>query len=102
MAQLFQYYSRLQGIRGGFGTLPPWGRSLVGIFALPGILLAILSLLLFMVSILALLLLTLPIYRLIQAVTGQRGRVEIPATVGELFAGDLSPGAKRVDVRVVE
>ena len=97
MPDFFQYYGRAQSFRGNLGSLPPWARSIVGFFALPGILLAGLSLLAFIVSILALLLLTLPVYRLLQAVTGGGGRTE-----AAMFDSEPSPGRKQVDVRVVD
>jgi hypothetical protein len=96
MPDFFQYYGRAKSFSGGFGSLPPWARSIVGVFAIPGILLACLSLLAFIVSILALLLLTVPVYRILQAVTGG-GR-----SVGATPDPEPSPGRKQVDVRVVE
>ena len=103
MQDFFRYYGQVRTFGGRFSSLPGWARFIVGVFALPGIALAVLSLLMFMVSILALLLLTLPVYRLLQAVTGSR---QIPASVapnGDGFdLSDASPGRKQVDVRVVE
>ena len=97
MPDFFQYYGRAQSLRGNLGSLAPWARSIVAIFALPGILLAALSLLAFIVSILALLLLTVPVYRILQAVTASGGRPAVAA-----FDPEPSPGRKQVDVRVVE
>jgi hypothetical protein len=95
-------YGRWSSARNGFSTLPPLARLIVMILALPGIALAALSLLLFIVSILALLLLTVPAYRVLSAVTGARP----PAGPGEsgesLFDPEPSPGRKQVEVRVVE
>ena len=102
MVNFFQYYSRVRGIRGGFIGLPSWARLIVGVFALPGILLIGLSLLLFLVSIFALLLLTVPIFRVLTAVTGGRTRAVESNPIESLFNPDPSPGSKRVDVRVVE
>ena len=102
MPAFYQYFDRIQTVRGGFGSLPPWARSIVGFFALPGILLAVLSLLLFLVSILALLLLTVPVYRLLQVVTGSRSAAVDSQPAGSLFDPQGSPGRKQVDVRVVE
>jgi hypothetical protein len=102
MAEFFRYYSSFQNLRGGFGGVPSWARFIVGIFAIPGIVLAGLSLVLFIVSILALLLLTLPVYRLLQIVTGGRVKTPEPNLGGSLFDPQASPGRKQVDVRVVE
>ena len=37
MANAAQYFSQFQTARGGFNTLPPFCRTIVAIFALPGI-----------------------------------------------------------------
>ena len=117
MPDVFQYYGRFQNVRGQFGTLPPWARTVVGVFAIPGILLAGLSLVLFLVSILALFLLTAPVYRLLQVITGGGSIVaagprgpESPIG-GGIWSGmrsgpssgtNESRGRKSVQVRVVE
>jgi hypothetical protein len=72
----FQYFSRVQSIGGRFGSLPPLARLIVGIFALPGIVLLLLSILSGLVSIFVLLLLTVPIYRLLAGVFGVTGPIE--------------------------
>jgi len=95
-------YGRFSKVRGGFSGLPPLARSILLIFALPGILLAALSLVLFIVSILALLLLTAPVYRLLAAVTGGRASTSPPDSGESLFSPEASPGRKQVEVRVVE
>jgi hypothetical protein len=106
MQDFFRYYGQVRTLGGRFTSLPAWGRFIVGVFALPGIALAALSLLMFMVSILALLLLALPVYRLLQAVTGGRHSGAISSTDTDVFdvtnITDPSPGRKQVDVRVVE
>jgi hypothetical protein len=106
MPDFFQYYGRFQNVRGGFGSLPPWARSIVTLFAIPGLLLAGLSLLLLGVSILALFLLTVPVYRLLRRLTGGSGAIAtaspaVPA-FGSMFEAAPSPGRKPVQVRVVE
>jgi hypothetical protein len=93
-------YGRWSNVRGGFSSLPPAGRFLVMAAAVPGILLAVLSVLLFMVSILALLLLTVPVYRIVRAVTGGGSWASESQSVN--FPFDPGPGRKQVDVRVVE
>jgi hypothetical protein len=115
MPDFFQYYGRFQNVRGSFGSLPPWARSIVTFFAVPGLLLAGLSLILLAVSILTLFLLTVPVYRLLQAVTGGRSPAVESATAPMMpgFASSMfstepsasrstSPGRKPVQVRVVE
>lgn len=101
-------HGRWSSVRGGIGQMPGPARFLIGIAALPGIVLAVLSLLLFLVSILALLLLTVPMYRIVQAVTGNRAS-GMPAGGSIATQGDdvfdvtePSPGRKQVDVRVVD
>ena len=103
MFQVFNYYSRFQGFRGQVTGLPGWARLILAIFALPGILLAALSILAFLVSLLALLLLTAPVYRLLMFVTGsgsaeteQQGSATIPTP------GEPSPGRRHIDVTIIE
>lgn len=95
-------YGRWTSVRGGFSSLPPVARFIVMTAALPGILLAILSVLLFLVSILALLLLTVPVYRLVQAVTSGGTVAAGLEPTGSPFDPQPSPGRKQVEVRVVE
>jgi hypothetical protein len=81
--------------------------------AIPGLVLVALSILLLGVSILALLLLTVPAYRLLQALTGSRTTAPhvnpvmtnpFAALFGVMPGGDggPSPGRRQVDVRVVD
>jgi hypothetical protein len=67
-----QYYGQFGGLPNRFRTLPGWARFIVGIAALPGMILAGLSILAFGISILALLLLTVPVYSALQKLTGRR------------------------------
>lgn len=105
MYQVFNYYSRFQGFRGQVTGLPTWARLVLSIFALPGILLAALSILAFLVSLLALLLLTAPVYRLLTYVTGsgtaysarQNNETMPPPPMGE-----PSPGRRHIDVTIIE
>ena len=60
--------ARLNQWRVGIIGWPPWARSILFLLALPGIVLIALSFLALLVSILALLLLTVPAYRLLNAV----------------------------------
>lgn len=92
MIQFTRYYGQFQDFRGTLGGLPGWARMIVGVFALPGLILMGLSILAFVVSLSALLLLTLPVYSLLRSLTGgSRARPEAP----------LSPGAKRVEVTIL-
>lgn len=72
MLKLLQYYGKYQSARGALGGMPGWARAVLLIAALPGILLLLLSVLALCVSLLALLLLTVPVYRLLGAVSGER------------------------------
>ena len=104
MFKLFEYYRRIQGVRGQVLGLPGWARSLIFVAALPGIALIALSILALLVSILALLLLTVPLYRVLKALVGTAA-IDQPTRESEvtLFPGDLtSPGRKKVDVTIIE
>jgi hypothetical protein len=92
MFQYTRYYGQFQDLRGTFGGLPPWARTIVGIFAIPGIVLLILSILAVVVSVLALLLLTLPVYSLLRRLTAGSGRASEAVH---------NPGAKRVEATIV-
>jgi hypothetical protein len=111
MFQVFEYYNRFQGMRGQLIRLPAWARGLIFIAALPGVALIALSLLALLVSILALLLLTVPLYRVLKALTGTAvpAGEQQPTSASDLFGGftapddDLtSPGRKKVDVTIIE
>jgi len=108
------YFARFQTARGGFGSLPPFARSMVTLFALPGIVLLLLSILLGIVSIFVLLLLTVPVYRVLQAVFGSRQPISAAQVQENPFAslfGQMSatggesvnsPGRKQVDSRIID
>ena len=107
MFQVFNYYSRFQGVRGQLGGLPQWARFVLALFALPGILLLGLSILALLVSILALLLLTAPVYRLLMYVTGsgaaeteQQGSAT--TTMPPTPTGEPSPLRRHIDVTIIE
>jgi len=107
MFQVFNYYSRFQGVRGQLGGLPQWARFVLALFALPGILLLGLSILALLVSILALLLLTAPVYRLLLFVTGS-GTPEtdqqdaVSTSESPTGRGEPSPGRRHIDVTIIE
>jgi hypothetical protein len=112
MLQFIRYYGRYQDLRGSFGGLPSWARFLVFVAAVPGVILALLSLLALAVSILALLLLTVPVYRLMVFITGGGRRKAGPeASVSSSPIEDfinsevVQPSEKprrHIDVRIVE
>jgi hypothetical protein len=122
MFQVFQYVGKVQRLRGRMLGLPAWCRAIIFIAALPGALLLSLSILAVLVSILALLLLTVPLYRVFQALFGQAPveQTQVPASpnladlfgamgggmnapVGDNDAPDMvSPGRKKVDVTIIE
>jgi hypothetical protein len=93
MIEFTQYAGRVQNLGGLFTRLPSWARLIVGIFAIPGLVLAALSLLVFLVSILALLIFALPVYVLLKRVTQ-------PAAISTDVVA--SPGVKRVESTIVE
>ncbi len=100
MFQYVQYMNQAQGVRSGFAQLPSWARFLVGLAALPGIVLAVLSFIGLGVSIIALLLLTVPVYRLLRLVCFFRPN-EQDVTVTTLHDVE-SPGRRQVDAKEIE
>ena len=107
MDRLWTYYSNFQSVRGRFGGLPQWARFVVLVAALPGIALAFLSILAFLVSILALLLLTVPVYRLMQVLTGSGNSTPLSegesSTTASVFdAPPMSAPRKRVESTVID
>jgi len=90
-------------------------KSIVAIFALPGIVLLLLSILLGLVSIFVLLLLTVPVYQVLQAVFGGRqpttgnAMAENPfvsSFFGQMPGGgadsNVSPGVKQVEAKIID
>jgi hypothetical protein len=70
MYQLLEYYGRWQGFKERLARLPAFARLLVGLAAIPGIILVGLSIVAILVSLLALFLLTVPLYRALCWVCG--------------------------------
>jgi hypothetical protein len=100
MFQYVQYLNQAQGLRSSFGTLPSWARLIVFVAAVPGIAIAALSILLFIVSMIALLLLTVPAYRLLQFVCLSRPTgAEVTVESGQDVP---SPGRRQIDAKVIE
>jgi hypothetical protein len=104
MAQVFEYYERFQGFRGRVKGLPGWGRWLLVIGAIPGIVLVGLSILALIVSILALLLLTVPVYRLLSAMTGAGGSELRPMdeAATDAVLDEPPAGRRHVEVRILD
>ena len=98
-----QYYGQFQSFGGKLTGLPPWARTIVGIVAIPGLVLLALSIVAVLVSILALLLLTVPVYRLLSAVTsGREVSPETSAASESYVSQGPSAGRRHVDVKVIE
>jgi hypothetical protein len=95
MIEFQRYYGQFGDVRTRLTGLPSWARVIVGIFAVPGMVLLCLSLLAFVVSLLALLLLTAPVYVLLKRLTAPRMQTN-DANWGP------SPGAKRIEATIVE
>ena len=95
---MFEYYGKIQGVRGNLMGLPAWARGVLFVVALPGIVLLALSIAAVICSLAALLLVTVPVYSLLRMVTQplQRGSVTGQTMVVE------SPGRRHVDVKIVE
>src|SRR4051794_41957608 len=107
MERLWRYYTSYKSVRGRMGGLPTWARTILLIAALPGIVAIALSILAFIVSLLALLLLTVPLYQLLRALTGEpetdaAGSVEVMGGGFAPFGDVAGPGRKRVEATVVE
>ncbi len=101
MLRFIQYYGRFQDVKGRFGGLPGWAKWPIAIAAIPGVLLALLSIAALLVSILALLLLTVPTHRLMQMLAGTGVRENI-AGEAEIVSPPVSAGRRHVDVKIVD
>jgi hypothetical protein len=101
MSRAFEYFGQYQSLSGRYGRFPGWAKTIVAIFALPGLLLVALSIVALLVSILALLLLAAPVYLLLSRLTGGGA-----TTIGIVSPMDAALGAegsrRHVDVKVVE
>ncbi len=97
MLRTTPYYTRFESLRGNLFGLPQWGRVIVAMAAIPGIVLLLLSMLAFAVSLLALLLLTVPVYAVLKRFSG--GGFPFPDQRDMVPA---SGGARRVEATVVE
>ena len=109
MLRFLQYFGQFQAFRGNLTRLPGWARFILFVLAVPGLVLLALSLFAAGVSILALLLLTVPAYRLLSGLAGQRVEtpVESPGSMESIFGISPesvtgSPARRHVDVKIVE
>jgi len=97
MFKFLQYYGQFQGVKGNLTGLPAWGRAILLILAIPGIVLIGLSILAFLVSLLALLVLTVPVYRILRVVTGSASGKKVRMEEPVEFTN-----RRHVDVKIVE
>jgi hypothetical protein len=104
MIRVVEYTTRFQDARTRLTGLPAWARGIVLLAALPGLLLASLSILGFLVSIAALLLLAVPAYRLMRVVTGagRPGATPPGGVIVEQGGAYDGPGRKRVEATVID
>ena len=114
MVKVFQYYGQAQSLGGRLVGLPFWARLIMTIAALPGIVLLLLSLLAFGVSLLALLLLTVPVYRLLRALTGSslqnspssetvsESAVTYEPVEGEVVSSEPAAVRRPIEVKIIE
>ena len=115
--QFSQYGNRLHVARQSYSGVPAWGRLVLAVFALPGILLLALSAAVFVLSMATLLLLTVPAYLLIARVAGSgwygsltgagrrggRGEPNEAVTTGpDAFPFGRRPRARQVNVTVID
>ncbi len=101
MMRFVRYYGQFQDVRGRVGSLPAWAKWPIVIAAIPGVLLALLSIAALLVSILALLLLTVPTYRLMQMLAGTGVREKF-AGEAEVVSQPPSAGRRHIDVKIVD
>jgi len=99
VVQFYNYVGRFQSARTGFGGLPLFARFILLLAALPGIALAVLSILALLVSILLLCLLVLPAYRLLRLVCFTR---ENQGETVEIVDPAAPSGRRQIDVKIVE
>jgi hypothetical protein len=100
MSRVYSYYTRFSGVRGNLLGLPAWARALLVLLAIPGLLLLALSIAAVLVSLLALLLMTVPVYRLLQAVSSGAGQEDESQQTTVVEQGDFRGRAKHVDATV--
>jgi hypothetical protein len=95
---MFEYYGKIQGVRGNLMGLPAWARGVLFVVALPGIVLLALSITAVVCSLAALLLVTVPCYSLLRFFTQPLQRGSAPRET--MVVG--TPGRRHVDVKIVE
>lgn len=87
MSRYVEYFGKIESLGGHLGGLPTWARAIVGIVALPGVILLVLSIVAVIVSLAALLIPTLPVYSALHRLL--RSRQDMP-------------GVRRVEATVIE
>jgi hypothetical protein len=103
MTQFFQYYGRFTGFKGRLISMPFWARAILVLFALPGMILLLLSFVALGISIFALLLLTVPAYRLLSALTSRGASANESPSQPQYDATPADPTRRRhVDVRIID
>jgi len=98
MQQFFQYYGRVQSVRGNLVGLPGWARSILFVLALPGIIALALSIVAVLCSLVALFLLTVPAYGLLRALMNGPSS----ASAVEQVTAPPTAGRRHVDVKIIE
>ena len=106
MQNVFRVYGQYRGLRTNVAAFPSWGKPILLLAALPGILIAIASaallIILFLVSILALLLLTAPVYRILRLFAPKDAAAQVETARGEeVFVQDIRP-RRDVEVKILE
>lgn len=109
MLQFIRYYGKYQSLRGNFGSMPGWGRLLVALLAVPGVVIMLAAILAFVLGLGVLILLTTPVYRLLMAMTASRSTTadatSDPFVDVEVSESNFSvnPAPRRqIDVKIVE
>ena len=101
MMRFIRYYGQFQDVKGRFGGLPGWAKWPIFIAAIPGLVLAFLSIAALLVSILALLILTVPTYRLMQMLVGSRDS-ESTTTESEFVSQPPHTVRRQIDVKILD
>ena len=92
-----EYYGKFQGFRGNFGGVPPWGRAILSLAAIPGMIIVIAGVIALLAGIALILLLTIPLYRVLKMLSPAPAAPS-ETVVSEDFGG---AGRKAVESRVV-
>ena len=92
-----EYYGKFQSFRGNFGGVPPWGRAILSIAAIPGMVVVIAGVLALLAGIALILLLTIPLYRVFKLLS------PAPVAPGETIVSEDfgNSGRKAVESRIL-